>query len=305
MSDKKISVILPIYNVEQYLDRCINCLLNQTYKNLEIILIDDGSPDNCPQMCDEWAEKDDRIIAIHKENGGVSSARNIGIDIATGDYISFIDPDDVISKEYYEILIDGIKDAECALCGYKSFSENIEFDIKQPIEFEILSNIDAIKLGLSNKDEIFYVIWNKIIKTDIVKNFSFDITMKNGEDTYFAFDVINSCKKIAAINRDLYGYFERDDGAVKSIDVQGRKDKLKAAKHIFDICSLFDNNTKEISRKNYFWKIIDSYSKLSNKTERRVLSEERKFAISNLDVLIFDKKTSLIGKVLALLVLMK
>ena len=106
MKKEKISIIVPIYNVEKYLDRCIESIVGQTYKNLEIILIDDGSPDNCPQMCDEWAKKDDRIKVVHKENGGVSLARNKGMDIATGTYIGFVDSDDYIDKNMYEKLMD-------------------------------------------------------------------------------------------------------------------------------------------------------------------------------------------------------
>ena len=96
MNKPLVSVIIPIYNVEKYLDRCLKTIVGQTYNNLEIILIDDGSPDSCPQKCDGWAKKDSRIKVIHKKNGGVSSARNRGLDVATGEYISFIDPDDII-----------------------------------------------------------------------------------------------------------------------------------------------------------------------------------------------------------------
>ncbi|OUQ56652.1 hypothetical protein B5E58_10530, partial [Tyzzerella sp. An114] len=96
MENKKISVIVPIYNVEKYLNRCVDSIINQTYKNLEIILVDDGSPDNCGKICDEYAKKDNRIKVVHKENGGVSSARNVGLNIATGDYIGFVDGDDWI-----------------------------------------------------------------------------------------------------------------------------------------------------------------------------------------------------------------
>lgn len=94
MNDPLISVIVPVYKVEKYLDECVESIVNQTYRNLEIILVDDGSPDNCPQMCDDWAKRDARIRVIHKENGGLSSARNAGLDVCTGEYISFIDSDD-------------------------------------------------------------------------------------------------------------------------------------------------------------------------------------------------------------------
>ena len=99
MNEPLVSVIVPVYKVEKYLDKCIESIVGQTYENLEIILVDDGSPDNCPTMCDEWAQKDSRIKVIHKENGGLSSARNAGLDACTGDYIGFVDSDDWIEPD--------------------------------------------------------------------------------------------------------------------------------------------------------------------------------------------------------------
>ena len=118
-SQPKISVIVPVYKVENFLDRCVESIVGQTYENLEIILVDDGSPDNCPAMCDGWAEKDSRIRVIHKENGGVSSARNAALDIATGDYIGFVDSDDWIEPEMYSSLIQQISESgkHIALCS--------------------------------------------------------------------------------------------------------------------------------------------------------------------------------------------
>ena len=102
MNNPLISVIIPVYNVKEYLKRCIDSVLIQTYKNMEIILVDDGSPDKCPQICDEWAKKDERIIVVHKENGGLVSARKMGISVATGEYIGYVDGDDWIESEYLE-----------------------------------------------------------------------------------------------------------------------------------------------------------------------------------------------------------
>ena len=107
---KKLSVIVPIYNVEQYLKKCLNSIVNQTYKDLEIILVDDGSPDGCPQLCDEYASLDNRIKVIHKKNGGLSSARNAGLDIATGDYVTFVDSDDYLETDIYEKVINIFED---------------------------------------------------------------------------------------------------------------------------------------------------------------------------------------------------
>ena len=116
-----ISIIVPVYNVEQYLDDCLVSILNQTYKNLEIILIDDGSTDNSGKICDEYAKKDSRIIVFHKENGGVSSARNAGLRIAKGIYIGFVDPDDWIAEDMYEVLYLNAKkyDADVSVCKSK------------------------------------------------------------------------------------------------------------------------------------------------------------------------------------------
>ena len=122
-----ISVIVPVYKSEKYLDKCVESIVNQTYKNLEIILVDDGSPDNCPQICDEWAKKDSRIKVIHKENGGVSSARNAGLDNSFGDYIGFVDGDDFIENDFYECLYDNLVEngADISFCSFKTLDEKI------------------------------------------------------------------------------------------------------------------------------------------------------------------------------------
>lgn len=126
MREALISIIVPIYKVEQYLDRCIESIVNQTYKNLEIILVDDGSPDNCPQICNEWKEKDNRIVVIHKENGGLSDARNAGLDIAQGEYIAFVDSDDYMSIYMIEKLYNSLIEtqAEICECNYKLFFDD-------------------------------------------------------------------------------------------------------------------------------------------------------------------------------------
>ena len=126
MSQPLISVIVPIYKVEEYLDRCVESLINQTYKNLEIILVDDGSPDNCPQMCEAWAQKDSRIKVVHKENGGLSDARNAGFEVATGDIISFIDSDDWIEPEMFETMLSQMEkdDSDIVSCGVNWVEEN-------------------------------------------------------------------------------------------------------------------------------------------------------------------------------------
>ena len=134
-----ISVIVPIYKVKKYLNRCIDSVINQTYNNLEIILVDDGSPDSCPQICDEYAKKDKRIKVIHKQNGGLSDARNAGLDIASGDFVSFIDGDDYIHPQTYEIVMDVINKCPAEMiCFHYQF---IEPEKIAEFEFYDISNI--------------------------------------------------------------------------------------------------------------------------------------------------------------------
>ncbi|MDO4378752.1 MAG: glycosyltransferase family 2 protein [Erysipelotrichia bacterium] len=232
MDNYKISVIIPVYKVEEYLDRCIESVVGQTYKNLEIILIDDGSPDNCPKMCDDWAKKDNRIRVIHKENEGVSSARNYGIDIATGEYISFVDSDDIIHPKYYEIMLNNIGDADMVYCEYEKFTDEISFDNinEDNFEFEVNQNEKVF----SNFSFSFFVVWNKVIKTELLKNIRFSTEFKNAEDTLFAFELLEKCSKVVYIKTQLYGYFIRTTGAVGSIDLEGEIQVLSVWKKIYN-----------------------------------------------------------------------
>ena len=159
MSKELISVIVPVYKVEQYLDKCISSIVNQTYDNLEIILVDDGSPDNCPKICDNWAEKDQRIKVVHKQNGGLSSARNEGIVVATGKYISFIDSDDYIDSQTYEKMIFSITstEADMCICGMKWVNEDgslFQGVQESTVKNEVLEDQDNIfeKLFLKRLD---------------------------------------------------------------------------------------------------------------------------------------------------------
>ena len=174
-SQPKISVIVPVYKTEGLLDRCVESIVGQTYKNLEIILVDDGSPDNCPAMCDEWAEKDSRIRVIHKENGGVSSARNAALDIATGDYIGFVDSDDWIEPEMYSSLIQKISESgkNIALCSYYAVEISGErYERRCVVDKEVLDKDDYFRFIVLGGDGGY--IWNRLYDADILKEVRFD-----------------------------------------------------------------------------------------------------------------------------------
>jgi len=181
MSDL-ISIIIPVYNVEKYLERCVKSVINQTYKNLEIILVDDGAKDNSGKMCDELSKLDSRIKVIHKENGGLSDARNFGLKIATGDYIGFVDSDDYIADDMYETLYHTIKNnnADISIVSFYEMYKEKVIGVRDSGNLEILSKQEAMKELLIDTKIQSYA-WNKLFKKELFNDLKFP-TGKNFED---------------------------------------------------------------------------------------------------------------------------
>ena len=209
MNDKPlISVIIPIYKVEEYLNRCVESVVNQTYNNLEIILVDDGSPDKCPQMCDDWAKKDSRIKVVHKKNGGLSDARNAGLDIAAGDYISFIDSDDWIDLETYSLIIEKIESTKSKIGAFDYIEVNDKsFSPKITEEYAVLTPEEGI-LSTINNNLIKTVAWNKVYHKDVLVGLRFEVRKLN-EDEFFTFHALDRAARIVFIKRQCYYYFQR------------------------------------------------------------------------------------------------
>lgn len=214
----KITIIIPIYNVEKYLNATIESVVNQTYKNLEIILVDDGSPDSCPKICDEWAEKDSRIKVLHKKNGGVSSARNAGLDIATGDYIAFVDGDDYIDLDMYEIMLGHIVQygADAASCGI--VRENVNKPNEpwgsNDAEIEIYNNENLLKLVGRAFGILPVSICNKLFSRKSVSDIRFDTRFKYAEDLLFNYFTAKNTDKMVIQNALRYHYVSRSDSAM-------------------------------------------------------------------------------------------
>lgn len=201
----KVSVIVPIYKVEPYLDCCVQSIVDQTYENLEIILVDDGSPDNCPAMCDDWAAKDSRIRVIHKENGGFSSARNAGLDAATGDYIQFVDSDDWILPDMTAALVScAVKEnADVVRCGY---CENVDGDMQ-----EICTNsqtycpeYNKLVIDIMNDGLMSGAVWNKLYKHSVLNGMRF--RPGYSEDILFNYCVIQKKPKMVYMTGTYYVY---------------------------------------------------------------------------------------------------
>ncbi len=205
-----ISVIVPVYKVVKYLDRCVSSIVNQTYKDLEIILVDDGSPDSCGEMCDAWAAKDDRIRVIHKQNGGLSDARNAGLDFASGDYIAFVDSDDYIHTEFLQTLYTNItaNDADMAICGFCKVDEQGQSFVseeKETIEERLLDNTSALEyLGIG---KIKNTAWDKLYKKVLFADVRFPIG-KISEDTFVMPRLLYACTSIHITSRELYYYVQ-------------------------------------------------------------------------------------------------
>lgn len=226
-----ISVIIPIYGVERYLDRCVKSVVNQTFQNLEIILVDDGSIDSCPLICDEWAQKDSRIKVIHKRNGGLSDARNSGLAICTGDYVGFVDSDDYINPKMYEVLYNIIcqNHADIAECQFKKTLKENENETLSEVDLadcDIFSNYDAI-LELINDGKMKQVVWNKLYKRKVLQDVAFPFG-KTNEDEFWTYKVFYNCKSLVSINTPLYYYFQRNCSIIGAPFSLRRLDAIEA-----------------------------------------------------------------------------
>ncbi len=219
-----VSIIVPVYKVENYLNRCVDSILEQTYENLEIILVDDGSPDNCGKICDEYSKKDKRIKVIHKENGGLASARNAGIKVATGNFISFVDSDDWVDKNFIKNLHNALttEDSDmsaCLFCRIKgSVGERKDFDEKIKIINENLY------YHILTENSYAGYATNKLFKSEIIKNNNllFDEKIFNGEDFPFSLEYTKYVNKVSFIKQDLYYYFFRETSIMQTISLSPR-----------------------------------------------------------------------------------
>ncbi len=228
-----ISIIVPIYNVEKYLNKCIESIVNQTYENIEIILIDDGSNDNSGIICDEYAKKDNRIIVVHKENGGVSSARNKGLKIAKGEWISFVDADDWIEQIFCQTLLNKVtqEQADIALCGYNRITDNRIEKINANNQ-EVFLNSNEYLVKSLNPQTGFGFCHMRLIKKEVLKSISFNERIEVGEDALFNIQLSTYIKKAVFLKQPLYNYRINNQSVVKRYDENYANKYLKSMKII-------------------------------------------------------------------------
>lgn len=250
-----ISVIVPVYNVEKYLRKCVASIVSQTYSDLEIILVDDGSKDSSPQICDELERTDNRIKVIHKENGGLSDARNAGIDIAAGEYLAFIDSDDYIHPQMMEILYKNLKDADADLsvCDFHWIEENEQVEDCVDNSTALFSGediLDQIKL----QNVITVVAWNKLYKRKLFDNLRYE-KGRYHEDEFMIHHILLRCKKTVYTTCKLYYYIRRSGSITGTVNAKRIIDTLE---------SLEDRITayKDSNLKKYYIDVYKTYISL-------------------------------------------
>lgn len=245
MSKPLISVIVPVYKTQNYLSRCIESIINQVYNNLEIILVDDGSPDKCPQICDNYALIDDRIRVIHKDNGGISSARNIGLDIAKGEYVTFVDSDDFLHPKFLLYLCYKCVKEKCeiACCGLYKGSGN-DFPEKLLSGTRVYDREGAF---LSRKIKSGVV--GKLYHIDLFKNLRFPVSDHfNYEDEALIYKLVYKCNKVCITNRELYYYYQSPVSTTRSLSHYKTTDFYEILK---ERCEFFSSKEKTLLEYSY------------------------------------------------------
>ncbi|OFN97223.1 glycosyl transferase [Streptococcus sp. HMSC074B11] len=228
-----VSIVVPVYNVENYLKKSIESILNQTYKNIEILLVDDGSTDSSGQICDSFSKVDPRIRVFHKANGGLSDARNFGIKQMEGRYVAFIDSDDYISKDYVWKLYSSIKnnDSEVSICSFSLVDEKGEKIKDELLDSgeECLSGKQILEKVLTADGYRYVVAWNKLYRSTLFEKFQFKIG-KLYEDEFLNYPLFWECQKVSIVEEPLYLYVQREGSIVQS-NMTLEKIKMKDEMH--------------------------------------------------------------------------
>lgn len=284
MNNDLVSIIIPVYNVAQYLDDCLNSIIRQTYKNLEIIIIDDGSTDDSLEICRSFAAKDKRLTVIHQENAGVSAARNAGLSIITGNYVLFIDSDDRIEQNMVESFIEILDEnskIDAVFCGYKEFDDETGTIIKEVVPNQS-KLVDRDKGVAEIFGEYSTMLWNKMFRCSIIdKSDLFDVTLKIGEDELWMVDVLKKANNIMLIGTPLYYYRSRAEGAskgqvfseAKMTDYESQKKVLKSINEYgSEALTLYAQQRlyytgQDIMKLAYYGGYFDVYEKINREIE--------------------------------------
>ena len=264
ITSKLISVIVPVYGVEKYLNQCVQSLVNQTYSNIEIILVDDGSPDRCGEICDSWSEQDSRVLTIHTANYGVSHARNVGLDNAKGDYIGFVDPDDWIDEDMYELMINELLTSGTDICGGGYVREgeykgklSLQKDNKQVLDRE--SAILKV-YSISYQHLLFWELCDKLFCKEVINDLRIDEHLYVCEDKLFFWQVMKNVNSVSYLPLFKYHYRMRHNSMTHSSVSTKNLTAFKAECKIWESSKNETTVVRELIDKNYK-KAIYNYTK--------------------------------------------
>lgn len=254
---KLVSIIVPVYKVEKYIKRCVESLLNQSYENIEIVLVDDGSPDECPKICDEYAAQKENIIVIHKENGGLSDARNAGISVAHGDLVTFVDSDDFVHPDYIQTMVNELAgNQKCVvIVGYQSFESESELspNVLQKVDSRIVERIDACKLNFS--DTTFRTAWGKMYTRDMIAANLFP-KGKIHEDEFTTYKLLYDAQTITFVKNKIYYYFQRKDGIMASVRNNVDRIKFDAIEAYEERCRFYLERNEILLFRTAAWNLV-------------------------------------------------
>jgi glycosyltransferase involved in cell wall biosynthesis len=280
MSDNKplISVIVPVYNVEQYLDKCLESIVNQTYRNLEILLVDDGSPDNCPTMCDEWADKDLRVKVIHKKNGGLSSARNTGLDHCSGEYVGFIDSDDWIDLRFFETLYTNLEEdgSDISVVGVWKVFETYQKSQTEKFSRTTFTGEEALHNFLYFKNNLAGGVTDKIFKTELFDKVRFPEGLQ-AEDRYVHAVIYSRIQKLSFDPVPMYYYLTRENSICTSDLNPHTFDRIKIVEMICEYLGSIeysDKNAIEYFKMKGFHDVL--YKLLTVKAPKKYIVEYKR-----------------------------
>lgn len=279
--DDLISIIVPIYKIEDYLEKCVNSISDQTYRNLEIILVDDGSPDQCGEICERMKEKDSRIKVLHKVNGGLSDARNAGIKAANGKYIAFVDGDDYVHKDYIKNMYKAIieENADVSLCSFTVIEGNHVLKVEKVSDKKCsMDGSELLKKVLTDTGYKYVVAWNKLYKSELFQKHLF-AKGKIYEDEYINFELFWDVKKVTLIPDDLY-YYIRRQGSIQGSSMTWDKILTKQEIHHKRIAFYREKKADDLMQRSHQmycnWLVNTVYrnSNLLNRERMSILQKE-------------------------------
>ena len=269
-----ITVIVPVYNVEKFINRCITSIINQSYKNLEIILVDDGSTDNCGKICDDYAKKDNRIKVIHKENGGISDARNTGVSVAKGKYVTFIDSDDYVKYDYIEFLYNLIikNKVKVSICSHTVlYNTGLKIE-KETEEFSVLDAKTVVRRILYD-DGIDTSVWAKMYETTLFNNIKYP-KGKLFEDAAITCRILSICEKIAIGSKSKYFYMIRSDSITNENFNVKKMDLITSTKEMGEYIIKKYPDLQQAVERRIMYAYLSTLSQLANSKEKHLKEQK-------------------------------